>query len=129
MSKEIKHSLINFKRSMTDECSRCDREIEGNCYFHSNPLPRVPDTKELIHVLDSMAMDAYHNYQLFAGYGSKHDMTAFAFVHPKTKTPLTRDEILKRHPYLDDSESFICDDCIDTMITYKEIVKVKEMNF
>lgn len=112
---------------MSIECSRCDQSgSKGDCFFFSNPISVSNSTSgELVHVLDSMQLDAYHNYKLYAGYDSKHDMTVFTFVQPQTNILLDNDDIRKRHLWLNNSENYICDDCLDAMIIYKEIIPSK----
>lgn len=117
-------------------CSRCEKffiidkwGISDNCHcpFVISTIPLKCNCKRKdLSFLHSILVERYENCRITPGYGSKHDMTTFAFIDPFTGKELTRDEIIERHLWIDkDEEMNICDDCIDKMLLYKELKEVE----
>lgn len=75
----------------------------------------------------SQAADAYAQGHLSAGYGSRHDMMTFAFVHPCEGQPeLTREEVMQRYEWATPEEINVCDDCVDDLLAAGELVVISD---
>ncbi len=108
-------------------CSRCKQsyraiyEYQGDncCCFVSieygpNPAP-PPPPDELPYFWSSVMMGAHEKSHLAAGYGSRHDMTTFAFIDSETGILLDRYEIMNRYDWVG-KDTNVCDDCIDILV-------------